>query len=305
MKMAVNYELGENKYVWNPWHGCHKCSEGCQRCYVFERDRVIGVNTNIVKQNRTGFRLPVQKRREHNKKLEKYELQYKIPSGSIIITCLTSDFFLEEADTMRIEAWNFIHERQDCLFHIITKRPERIKQCLPDNWLEGWHNVIISVTAENENRAWERIPILLNLPIRHKGINIAPMLEQMDISPFLSSGDIENVSIGGESYLGFDGLARKLKLSWVKDIAKQCIDYNTNFNFYQTGSRLELENGQIIHINKRDEHGLADFYKLNHIDDMVGDWRATAKELEMQSLAEQAHKVYKQLTLADLGVDMK
>ncbi|MBQ2628769.1 MAG: DUF5131 family protein [Kiritimatiellae bacterium] len=19
--------------IWNPWHGCHKVSEGCQHCY--------------------------------------------------------------------------------------------------------------------------------------------------------------------------------------------------------------------------------------------------------------------------------
>ena len=21
--------------IWNPWHGCVKCSEGCQNCYSF------------------------------------------------------------------------------------------------------------------------------------------------------------------------------------------------------------------------------------------------------------------------------
>lgn len=23
-----------NDKTWNPWHGCHKCSEGCQNCYA-------------------------------------------------------------------------------------------------------------------------------------------------------------------------------------------------------------------------------------------------------------------------------
>jgi protein gp37 len=160
-------EMGDMEIRWNPWHGCFKCSEGCLRCYLFENDKQLGINSNFIKINRTEFRLPVQKKREKNRRLEKYELQYKVKSGSTIIVCSTSDFFLEEADFMRAEAWKFIHERYDCLFHIITKRPERIQQTLPELWLEGWDNVMISVSVENENRAYERIPILLDLPIKH------------------------------------------------------------------------------------------------------------------------------------------
>lgn len=26
--------------IWNPWHGCVKCSEGCQNCYMFFLDRM-------------------------------------------------------------------------------------------------------------------------------------------------------------------------------------------------------------------------------------------------------------------------
>ena len=24
--------------IWNPWHGCIKCSEGCQNCYMYYLD---------------------------------------------------------------------------------------------------------------------------------------------------------------------------------------------------------------------------------------------------------------------------
>jgi len=303
MKKPIKAE-NINEYMWNPWHGCHKCSSGCLHCYMFEQDRAFGQNSNIIKLNRASFRLPVQKiRNKDTKKLEKYELQYKIPSNSIIRTCLTSDFFIEEADVWRKEAWEFIHQRKDCLFIIITKRPERILQCLPDNWLEGWHNVVINVTAENENAAWERIPILLDLPIKHRGITIAPMLERMDIRPFLSSGVIEQVSVGGERYNGSDGPCRVLELSWVKDIKEQCEEYDTAFNFYQTGSRLKLETGQIIHINPRDERGLAEFYDLDIDTDLLEHWQAEASEIELQELTEEAYRIYKQITLYDLGLN--
>ena len=28
--------------IWNPWHGCKKCSEGCQNCYMYYLDRIHG-----------------------------------------------------------------------------------------------------------------------------------------------------------------------------------------------------------------------------------------------------------------------
>ena len=28
-----------NDLTWNPWHGCHKCSEGCQNCYAYFLDK--------------------------------------------------------------------------------------------------------------------------------------------------------------------------------------------------------------------------------------------------------------------------
>ena len=290
-------ESEQQFFTWNPWHGCHKCSEGCLRCYVYEQDRNYGINSNQIKIARSNFRLPIQKVRSKDKKKEKYELEYKIPSGSIIKTCMTSDFFLEEADVWRHEAWDFIHERYDCLFEITTKRPERIMQCLPDNWLDGYNNVLINVTAENENRAWERIPILLELPIKHIGIVIEPMLEQMDIRPYLSSGLIEHVIVGGESYKGWDGVARELNMSWVKDIQEQCKEYDTTFMFHRTGTRLKLENNKIICIHKtKDEYELAKFYKLSLEDNKSLNWQLTAKELELQKLAEAAHNIYKQLT---------
>lgn len=26
--------------IWNPWHGCIKCSEGCEHCYMYFLDKL-------------------------------------------------------------------------------------------------------------------------------------------------------------------------------------------------------------------------------------------------------------------------
>lgn len=50
-----------NDKVWNPWHGCHKCSEGCQNCYAYFLDKRYGRDTNEVVKNKSGFNLPIKK----------------------------------------------------------------------------------------------------------------------------------------------------------------------------------------------------------------------------------------------------
>ena len=90
-------------------------------------------------------------------------------SGEMIRVCMNSDFFLEEADPWRDEAWAIIRQRPDVKFWLLTKRPERVSACLPYDWGDGWENVMFNVTCENQRRADERIPILLDLPFKHKG----------------------------------------------------------------------------------------------------------------------------------------
>ena len=100
---------------WNPWHGCHKCSPGCQNCFVFKMDKRYGRDTTIVTKGKTT-----------------YELKDKdCPKGSLVKLCFSSDFFLEEADQWRDGIWATIFRRSDCIFVLTTKRPERIKQCFP------------------------------------------------------------------------------------------------------------------------------------------------------------------------------
>lgn len=92
---------------------------------------------------------------------------YKVRSGELIRVCMTSDFFLEEA-------WEIMHRRPDVKFFLLTKRPQRVEACLPKGWGNGWENIILNVTCENQWRAEERIPILLDLPFKYKWIMCEP-----------------------------------------------------------------------------------------------------------------------------------
>ena len=143
--------------IWNPWHGCRKCSEGCLNCYMFFLDRMRNQNGADIYCTGAGFRYPLSKDRNG---------RFKVQSGEMLRVCMTSDFFLEEADQWRPEAWKIIRQRPDVKFYLLTKRPQRVADCLPPDWGDGWENVFFNVSCENQKRTDERIPFLLDLPRR-------------------------------------------------------------------------------------------------------------------------------------------
>ena len=89
---------------------------------------------------------------------------YKIPSGNLVYTCFTSDFLIEDADEWRAEAWEMMRIRQDLRFLFITKRIDRLQQCLPPDWGDGYENVTICCTMENQDRVDYRLPIYKEIP---------------------------------------------------------------------------------------------------------------------------------------------
>lgn len=230
--------------IWNPWHGCRKCSEGCQHCYMYYLDRMRGRSGSEIYKTKAGFRYPVQKDRQGN---------YKVKSGEMIRICMTSDFFLEEADRWREEAWNIMRERRDVKFFLLTKRPQRVKECLPYDWGNGWENIFLNVSCENQRRAEERIPILLDLPFKHKGIMCAPMIGSIHIGQYLRDGQIEQVICGGENYDG----ARPCDFDWVKALQKECVDHDITFCFIETGT-VFVKDGKTYHLpNKQIQSQMA------------------------------------------------
>ncbi len=220
--------------TWNPWHGCTKYSEGCRNCYVYRQDEMFGRDSTICKKT-NDFNLPIKKDRRGN---------YKIPSGSLIMTCFSSDFLLSEADSWRDECLEMMKTRSDCMFYFFTKRIERLNFSVPDN-------VIVGCTCENQKMADYRLPIFKKLNIKYKTIILAPMLEKMDISKYLGS-DIYEVNVSGESGSSQQIRAqiRALNYDWVLDIREQCIKANVNFGFHQTGARF-IKDGKEYFIERK------------------------------------------------------
>ncbi len=226
---------------WNPWHGCRKISEGCRHCYVYRQDAAHDKDSTEVRRT-TAFNLPVRRDRAG---------RFKVPAGETVYTCFTSDFLVEEADAWRAEAWAMMRLRSDLRFFFITKRIDRLAECLPDDWGDGYDNVAIGCTAESQEMADYRLPILRTVPIRHKLVICAPLLGPIDLTAHLDPA-FEEVAAGGES----GNEARICDYRWVLDIRRQCAERGIPFIFHQTGARL-LKDGKIYRIRRPFQHAQA------------------------------------------------
>src|SRR3990167_3365285 len=101
-------------------------------------------------------------------------------------------------------------------------------------WLSGAPpaNVWLGVSVEDQQRAGERIPILLKLPAKVRFLSVEPLLGPIIFNRAWLSADDETVRrdiddveprlswliAGGESSPGH----REMKLEWLADIAAQC-----------------------------------------------------------------------------------
>ncbi len=162
-------------YTWNPWHGCTHVSPGCDNCYMFEEKKRYGQDPKVVSLSKTKFDAPIKKGRDK---------EYKIPPGSKVFVCSWSDFFHPLADQWRADAWAIIKQRPDVVFIIVTKRTHRIEECLPPDWGEGYPNVWLVVSVEN-NEMRPRVHKLQQIPAKVRGISYEPALEYVDFKPYL------------------------------------------------------------------------------------------------------------------------
>lgn len=214
---------------------------------MFRGDERFDRDANTVRKTQA-FSLPIQKKRDGN---------YKVNRHTTLYTCLTSDFFIEEADAWRSDVWNMIKERMDCHFFIITKRIHRFLECIPNDWGLGYDNVTIACTIENQTQADARLPLFIKYPIKHKIIICEPILEQIDLTQYLDQS-IEEILVGGESGPN----ARVCNYDWVLDLKAQAEQHKIDFTFKQTGANFIKQNKNFM-IQRKDQLSQAKRANIN------------------------------------------
>lgn len=203
--MGENTEIAWTDHTWNPWQGCRRVRTGCKNCYMFRDKKRYGQDgADIHLSAQSTFNKP---------------LHWKDPAK--VFTCSWSDFFIEEADPWRPDAWDIIRRTPHLTYQILTKRPERIKDCLPGNW--PLPNVWLGVTVESQ-REDNRIMPLLHIPAAVHFISVEPMVGPVNILPYWGRM-LDWVICGGESGPNY----RRMLPEWAAGLKADCDDWKIPF----------------------------------------------------------------------------
>lgn len=229
--MAERTGIAWTEKTWNPWQGCHKVSRGCTLCYMYREKIRYGQDPRtVVRSKPATFNAP---------------LKWKEPAR--VFTCSWSDWFIEEADGWRDEAWEIVRKTPHLTYQILTKRPERIAGHLPAGW--PWPNVWLGVSVEDQAAADERIPHLLATPAAVRFVSCEPLLAPVDLRRWLWA-DTEPVTdrvrtprldwviVGGESGPG----ARPMNVAWARSLLAQCKAANIPAFTKQLGAHVITRN---------------------------------------------------------------
>lgn len=221
--------------MWNPWRGCHRYSEGCRFCYIHKGDVKRGVDTGQIVRTEN-FDAPVARKKNG---------EYRMKPGQLVYLCFSTDFLLEDADEWRGRCWEIIRESSDLNFLFLTKRIERFLDCIPADWGEGYDNVIVGCTVENQHTADIRLPIFSRLPV-----GLSTHYYQFHTVQIRFDIYFRNHGLADDIFM-FDGHARPLCYDWVLKVREGCIRKRVAFEFRQLGTHF-VKDGKEYTVQKKD-----------------------------------------------------
>ena len=252
--------MGKNSSIqwcdgtWNPARGCDKISPGCKFCYMMRDSHKFGWDGYAVKRTKTVFNMPLKYK----------ETKSKMWDGKpLIFTSSLTDIFHKDIDSFRNEIWDIIRRCPHLIFQILTKRPDRVNEHLPTDWCEGWDNVWLGTSVENDDYN-HRIVDLCNIKAKTRFISAEPLLAstKLLLTDDRIKGKVHQVIIGGES--GNDNgkyLYRPCELEWIEQIMTECKNTNTPIFVKQLGTHLAKK----LKLNDRHGGDISEWPKLLQI----------------------------------------
>lgn len=255
-------------YTFNPWIGCTEVSPGCDNCYAREMAKHRGwARWGNHPRHRTApstWKKPLK----WNREAERDGVRRKVFCASL------ADVFDNHGSITsgwHGDLWYLIDQTPYLDWLLLTKRPQNIKKMLPESygmpeWGDGWKNVWLGTTVENQTEAERRVPTLLEVPAKTHFLSCEPLLAPLELNAInvgneswdvLSgtvwpcSGDYEYddknkyedgsklidwVICGGES----GPHARIMDPKWARDLRDQCTSNSTPFFMKQMTKKAPI-----------------------------------------------------------------
>lgn len=240
----------------NPFFGCTKVSPGCVECYAEKMAFRIG----HIEQAALGDR-PLRYckvinfgTKQWNGNVDINELVLNKPfrwkQPRMIFVNSMSDTFHEKIPFEWIDKIiDVIRWTPQHTYLFLTKRPEIMLKYFTEHLPKKYTteddyvlpNLWLGVTAENQEMADKRIPILLQTPAAKRFVSVEPMLSHVIIHKD-QIRRLHWVICGGMS--GSNDYP--VKVEWVATLQRQCKLTQTPFLFKQWGGLNKKRNGRLL-----------------------------------------------------------
>jgi len=237
--MAETTKIQWTDHTFNPVRGCTKVSPGCANCYAekgSKRNPAVlgewGPDGKRVIAAESYWRQPL-----------KWDREAKAAGVRRRVFCASLADVFEDNDQVveaRERLWDTIDATPHLDWLLLTKRPENLGHMVP--WCRDhageyrerfWDNVWLGVSVEDQKRAGERIPKLLEIPAAVRFLSVEPLLGRVDLERAAPCGYYCDPSVGhvDHSLVGIDWVivggesgpsARPCRLEWIRSIVAQC-----------------------------------------------------------------------------------
>lgn len=272
--MANKSQIEWTDATWNPLRGCSRISPGCVNCYA-ERMAARGLPGLSSPATGEPFAIMTPSGPRWTGKVELIESKLLEPlrwrKPRIVFCNSMSDLFHERVPDEWIDRiFAVMALCPQHYFLVLTKRADRMQQYMttefmcnrvfkqmvtvtPDRGVWRWpgmreafKHIGLGVSVEDQQRADERIPHLLETPAAVRFISAEPLLGPVDLTRWLRRATDslgiptqldrrpDWVIVGGESGPG----ARPCYVKWVRDLKNQCVDSGVAAFVKQLGAEI-------------------------------------------------------------------
>jgi protein gp37 len=257
-------------HTFNPWQGCQKISPGCANCYAEANNARWnggtapnwGPGAPRLRTSTAYWRQPIVWDRNAA------ETAAGLPEGTAPhrprIFCASLADWLDDAVPVRwrLDLLDIIRRTPHLDWLLLTKRPQNFvplltmarheamtlsqtndtvlapRMATTAEWIHEWlheiavpANIWIGTSVEDQLRADERAPALLNIPAKVRFLSCEPLLGPVNLEREFRDGGIHWVIAGGESGRS----ARPMHPDWARGLRDNCTAAGVPFLFKQWG----------------------------------------------------------------------
>jgi len=244
--MGENSKIEWTDHTFNPWIGCQKVSPGCDHCYAEAQNAFRKWNGGTWGPHAPRKRTSVGYWKTPSKWDAKARA-FKDEHGHrprVFCASLADVFDNQAPSAWREDLFALIRQYDQLDWLLLTKRPQNILKMLPSDWDDGYPNVWLGTTTEDQKRFDQRWEYLQKIPALVRFVSYEPAIGPLRLP---AHGPLPNWLIsGGES----GGGARPVEPRWVRDIIADCREHGVTPFHKQWGSYrnnpLVVEQGMSI-----------------------------------------------------------